>query len=44
MSPAIDSTYIDMCNFRQISINVAKGKMYNYNIDNSIVKTNGCWT
>lgn len=43
MSPATDGTYIDMCNFKQIPINVAGGKMYNYNIDNSVVKTNGCW-
>lgn len=32
-----------MCNSKQIPINVAGGKMYNYNIDNSVVKTNGCW-
>lgn len=43
MSPATDGTYIDMCNSKQIPINIAGGKMYNYNIDNSIVKTNGCW-
>lgn len=43
MSPATDGTYIDMCNFKQIPINVAGGKMYSYNIDNSVVKTNGCW-
>lgn len=43
MSPAINGAYIDMCNSKQIHINVAGGKMYNYNIDNSIVKTNGCW-
>lgn len=44
MSPAIDATYIDMCNFKKIHISIAGGKMYNYNIDNSVVKTNGCWT
>ena len=43
MSPATDGTYIDMCNSKQIPINVAGGKMYNYNIDDSVVKTNGCW-
>lgn len=43
MSPATDGTYIDMCNSKKISINVAGGKMYNYNIDNSVVRTNGCW-
>lgn len=43
MSSATDGTYIDMCNSKQIPINVAGGKMYNYNIDNSVVKTNGCW-
>lgn len=42
MSSAIDGAYIDMCNSKQININVAEGKMYNYNIDNSVVKTNGC--
>lgn len=40
---ATGGTYIDMCNSKQISINVAGGKMYNYNIDDSVVKTNGCW-
>lgn len=44
MSSATNGTYIDMCNSKQIPINVAGGKMYNYNIDNSVVKTNGCWT
>lgn len=44
MSPAINGAYIDMCNSRQIPINIAGGKMYNYNIDGSVVKTNGCWT
>lgn len=43
MSSATSNSYIDMCNFKQISINIAGGKMYNYNIDNSVVKTNGCW-
>lgn len=43
MSPATDGTYIDMCNSKQIPINIAGVKMYNYNIDNSVVKTNGCW-
>lgn len=43
MSSAINGTYIDMCNSKKISINVAGGKMYNYNIDDSVVKTNGCW-
>ena len=43
MSPATNGTYIDMCNSKQIPINVAGVKMYNYNIDNSVVKTNGCW-
>lgn len=43
MSLATNGTYIDMCNSKQISINVAGGKMYYYNIDNSVVKTNGCW-
>lgn len=43
MSPAINGTYIDMCSSRKIGINVAGGKMYNYNIDNSVVRTNGCW-
>lgn len=44
MSPATNGAYIDMCNSAQIPINIAGGKMYNYNIDNSVVKTNGCWT
>lgn len=44
MSPAINGAYIDMCSSRQIPINIAGGKMYNYNIDGSIIKTNGCWT
>lgn len=44
MSPATNGTYIDICNSKQIPINVAGGKMYNYNIDDSVVKTNGCWT
>lgn len=43
MSPAITGTYIDMCNSRKIPINISGGKMYNYNIDGSVVKTNGCW-
>lgn len=43
MSSAIDGTYIDMCNSEQIRINVAGVKMYNYNIDNFVVTTNGCW-
>lgn len=43
MSPASTGTYIDMCNSKQRPINVAEGKMYNYNIDDSVVKTNGCW-
>lgn len=43
MSSATDGTYIDMCNSTQIHINIAGGKMYSYNIDNSVVKTNGCW-
>lgn len=43
MSSAIAGTYIDMCNFKQRPINVAGVKMYNYNIDGSVVKTNGCW-
>lgn len=43
MSPATAGTYIDMCNFQQRPINVAGAKMYNYNIDGSVVKTNGCW-
>lgn len=43
MSSATNGTYIDMCNSKQIPINVAGVKMYNYNIDNSVVKTNGCW-
>lgn len=43
MSSATNGTYIDMCNSKQIPINVAGGKMYDYNIDNSVVKTNGCW-
>lgn len=43
MSPASNGTYIDMCNSKQIAINIAGGKMYNYNIDNSVVRTNGCW-
>ena len=43
MSLAIDGAYIDMCNSKQRPINVAGAKMYNYNIDNSVVKTNGCW-
>lgn len=43
MSPAIAGAYIDMCTSRQIPINIAGGKMYNYNIDGSVVKTNGCW-
>lgn len=43
MSLATNGTYIDMCNSKKISINVAGGKMYYYNIDNSVVKTNGCW-
>lgn len=43
MSPATDGTYIDMCNSKQRPINIAGGKMYNYNIDNSVVRTNGCW-
>jgi len=43
MSPATNGTYIDMCNSKQIPINISGGKMYNYNIDNSVVKTNGCW-
>lgn len=42
MSPAINGTYIDMCSSRKIPINTAGVKMYNYNIDNSVVKTNGC--
>lgn len=44
MSPAINDAYIDMCTSKQIHINIAGGKMYNYNIDNSAVKTNGCWS
>lgn len=44
MSLATNGTYIDMCNSKQIAINVAGAKMYNYNIDDSVVKTNGCWT
>lgn len=43
MSTAISGSYIDMCSSRKIPINIAGGKMYNYNIDGSIVKTNGCW-
>lgn len=43
MSPAINGAYIDMCSSRQIRINIAGGKMYTYNIDGSVVKTNGCW-
>lgn len=43
MSPAINGAYIDMCNSKQIPINISGGKMYNYNIDDSVVKTNGCW-
>lgn len=43
MSLATNGTYIDMCNSTQIPIGIAGGKMYNYNIDNSVVKTNGCW-
>lgn len=44
MSSATAGTYIDMCNFRKIPINIAGGKMYIYNVDDSVVKTNGCWT
>lgn len=40
---AINGTYIDMCSSRKIPISIAGGKMYNYNIDDSIVRTNGCW-
>lgn len=43
MSPATNGAYIDMCSSRQIPITIAGGKMYTYNIDNSVVKTNGCW-
>ena len=43
MSPASSGTYIDMCNSKRIPINISGGKMYTYNIDNSVVKTNGCW-
>lgn len=43
MSPAINGAYIDMCNSKQIFINIAGSKMYNYNIDGSVVETNGCW-
>ena len=43
MSPANSGAYIDMCNFKQRPINVAGGKMYTYNIDDSVVSTNGCW-
>lgn len=43
MSSAINGTYIDMCTSRKIPINTAGGKMYNYNIDDSVVRTNGCW-
>lgn len=43
MSPAINGAYRDMCSSRQIPITIAGGKMYNYNIDDSVVKTNGCW-
>jgi hypothetical protein len=43
MFSAINGAYIDMCNSRKIPINTAGGKMYNYNIDDSVVKTNGCW-
>lgn len=43
MSPAINGAYIDMCNSQQIFINIAESKMYNYNIDGSVVETNGCW-
>ena len=44
MSSATAGTYIDMCNSKKIPINIAGGKMYSYNIDDSVVKTNGCWT
>lgn len=44
MSSASNGTYIDMCNSKQRPISTAGGKMYNYNIDGSVVKTNGCWT
>lgn len=43
MSSATNGTYIDMCNSKKIFINIAGGKMYDYDIDNSVVKTNGCW-
>lgn len=43
MSSAINGTYIDMCSSRKIPISTAGGKMYNYNIDGSVVRTNGCW-
>lgn len=43
MSLATNGTYIDMCDSTQIPINIAGNKMYNYNIDGSVVKTNGCW-
>lgn len=43
ISFATNGTYIDMCNSKQIPISIAGSKMYNYNIDDSVVKTNGCW-
>lgn len=43
MSRAIEGSYIDMCNSRKIPIIISGSKMYSYNIDNSVVKTNGCW-
>lgn len=43
MSSVINGTYIDMCNSKQRPITIAGGKMYIYNIDDSVVKTNGCW-
>lgn len=43
ISSATKGTYLDMCKFRQVPIDVASGIQTDYKINNQTIKANGCW-
>lgn len=43
LSSSLSGCLIDLASNRQINRSIATNKIYNYKLNNNIIKTNGCW-
>lgn len=43
IQPSVPGALIDLASNRQINRSIATNKIYNYKLNDNIIKTNGCW-